>query len=136
LILALDIGGKRTGVAITDELEIIASGLTTINSKEIVDFVKQIRTEHVINTVVLGKPMHLDNTETHGTSIALSAAALLEKNFPDLEVAFVDERFTSKMATQVLLQSGATKKKRRQKELIDEISATLILQTYLETRRK
>lgn len=134
MIIAFDIGGKRTGVAVTDELEIIASGLTTIDSQELIPFLKQMRTQNVINTVVVGKPMHLDNTETHGTNIALEAEAKLKKAFPDLTITFVDERFTSKMASQTLLQSGVNKKKRREKGLIDEISATLILQTYLEIR--
>lgn len=130
-ILALDFGLKRTGVAISDENNIIASGLTTVQSKELMDFLADIVPEKNIGTIVLGEPKQLNTQDTHSSANVRHLREALEKRFMDLEIVMLDERFTSKMAMQSLVDGGVSKKKRRQKELIDEVSATIILQSFM-----
>lgn len=130
-ILALDFGLKRTGIAISDENNIIASGLTTVPSKELMDFLAEIVPEKNIGTIVLGEPKQLNTEDTHSSANVRHLREALEKRFLDLEIVMLDERYTSKMAMQSLVDGGVSKKKRRQKELIDEVSATIILQSFM-----
>lgn len=134
--LALDIGGKRTGVAITDELQIIAAGLTTVPTEELIDYLKRLVPDEQIETIVIGQPSNLDGTPTDANHIVNRERKKLSEQFPNIKLAFIDERFTSKLAKQAILDSGAKKKQRRDKELVDKVSATIILQTYLEIYSK
>lgn len=130
-ILALDYGSKRTGIAITDEMKMIASGLTTVATSELMEFLKKYIASEKVVLVLVGEPKQKDGT--HST-IEAEIQKFLKKFtnvFPDLEVKRVDERYTSKMAFQTMIDSGLKKKQRRNKALIDEISATIILQQYL-----
>ena len=133
-LIALDYGKKRTGIAVTDELQIIASGLTTINSKDLFPFLKDYFTEHEVEAIVLGFPKRLNNDPTHNTLPVLKLKEKLEKEFTTFKVHLVDERFTSKMAKQTVIDSGLKKKTRQNKALVDEISATIILQSYMESQ--
>lgn len=130
-IMALDFGLKRTGIALTDELNIIASGLKTVDSKELMSFLKETIPTKKIDTLVLGEPKRLDNSDTHITENVRLLKQALEKEFPTVKVILMDERFTSKMAFQTMIDGGLSKKQRQNKALIDEISATIILQSYL-----
>ena len=130
-VLALDYGSKRTGIAITDELKLIASGLTTVLTSELMSFLKNYITSEKVELVLIGEPKQEDGTHS---SIEVEIQKFLKKfskEFPDLEVKRVDERYTSKMAFQTMIDSGLKKKQRRNKALVDEISATIILQEYL-----
>lgn len=130
--IALDIGGKRTGIAMTDQFNIIASGLTTVQTDELIPFLEQLFNQHDVDVIAIGYPTNLNGTATHSTELVLNTIQILEKKFPTLEIRKIDERFTSKMASQAILDSGAKKKQRRNKELVDKVSATIILQSYLE----
>jgi putative holliday junction resolvase len=132
-ILAIDFGLKRTGLAITDENKIIASGLTTVDSREMMNFIVQLTKKETIDTIVLGEPKRLNNEDSHITANVRLLKEALEKQFPQIPVKLIDERFTSKMAFQTMIDGGLSKKQRRNKELIDEISATIILQSYLSS---
>ncbi len=132
-ILALDFGLKRTGLAITDENNIIASGLKTIDSKELLVEVHKIVSEKNIGTLVLGEPKRLNNEHTHITENVHILFEVLKKEFPTLFVTLYDERFTSKMASQAISMSGLTKNKKQDKALIDEVSATILLQSYMRS---
>lgn len=132
-ILAIDFGLKRTGIAITDENKIIASGLTTVDSKELMNFLIQICTKEIIETIVLGEPKRLNNEPSHITSNVHLLKEALEKQFTLIPIVLIDERFTSKMAFQSMIDNGMSKKQRKNKGLIDEISATIILQSYMQT---
>ena len=134
-ILALDFGLKRTGLAITDELNIIASGLTTVDSRELMTYLKSIVPVKNIGTLVLGEPKRLNLEDSHSSANVRLLKEALEKEFPLLTIALVDERFTSKMAMQTMHLGGLSKKQKKNKALVDEISATIILQSYLEQRR-
>lgn len=130
-ILALDYGTKRTGIAVTDELQIIASGLTTVETKELLLFLNDYFAKETVELVLVGEPRQRDGT--HSSVEEEIGKFLLEysKKFPDIPLQRVDERYTSKMAFQTMIDSGLKKKQRQNKALIDEISATIILQTYL-----
>ncbi len=130
-ILALDFGEKRTGIAVTDELRLIASGLTTVPTKEIITFLKQYLETEKVDVFVVGEPKQMNNTPSESEQYIKPFLLELSKHFPDMSVDRQDERFTSKMAFQTMLDSGLKKKKRKDKGLVDEISATLILQAYL-----
>ena len=130
--LALDFGLKRTGLALTDESRIFAFGHSTVESKDLVSVLKLLIPNEKVSTIVLGKPKRLDNSLFEiNQNIDLLIEAL-KKEFPSCEIVQIDERFTSKMASQVISQSGKSKKERQDKSLIDKVSATLILQSYLE----
>lgn len=133
-ILAIDFGLKRTGIAITDELNIIASGLTTVASKDLMVFLKKTVPEKNVGTVVLGEPKRLNMQDSHSSENVRLLKEALDKEFPGVQVELMDERFTSKMAMQSLVDGGVSKKKRRNKELIDEVSATIILQSYMSSQ--
>jgi putative Holliday junction resolvase len=132
-ILALDFGLKRTGLAITDENNIIASGLKTVDSKVLLAEVRKIVSEKNIGTLVLGEPKRLNNEHTHITENVHILFEVLKKEFPTLFVTLYDERFTSKMASQAISMSGLTKNKKQDKALIDEVSATILLQSYMRS---
>lgn len=132
-VIALDYGSKRTGIAVTDELQIIASGLTTIHTKDVFRFLKDYFSKNEVELIVLGDPKRLDGSATHSTADVHELKRKLGITFGK-EVVLVDERFTSKMAFQTMIDSGLKKKQRQNKALVDEISATIILQSYLETK--
>ena len=129
-ILALDFGTKRTGIAVTDELQLIASGLTTVNTTDLLDFLKKYFSEENVELILLGEPKRMNNEASHVETEILKFRESLEKS-TTIPIKRVDERFTSKMAAQTMLDSGLKKKQRKNKALLDEISATIILQTYL-----
>lgn len=130
-ILAIDYGQKRTGIAVTDELQIIASGLTTIPSETAIEFLKKyFGKEHVI-MVIIGEPKQMNGEPSQSTEIIEAFVAKFIKAFPEMKIFRSDERFTSKMAFQTMIDSGLNKKQRQNKALIDEISATIMLQDYL-----
>lgn len=130
-ILALDFGLKRTGIAITDELNIIATGLTTVDSRDLMAFLIQTVEQKDVQTIVLGEPKRLNTEDTHISENVRMFKKALEEQFSTLKIDMVDERFTSKMAAQSLIDGGVSKKKRKEKGLVDEVSATLILQSYM-----
>ena len=132
-ILALDYGAKRTGVAVTDPLKIIATGLTTINSQELIPFLKNYFINESVELIIIGLPVNWDESDTHGTALVKKAIVALNKAFPHLPIKEVDERYTSKMAKQAMIDMGLKKKDRRDKKLVDEIAATIILQEYLQS---
>lgn len=133
-ILAIDYGLKRTGLAVTDELQIIASGLTTVNTKELLFFLKEYTGKEQVELFLVGEPKRMDNTASESEAIILPFLEKLKKQFPLTPIIRVDERFTSKMAFQTMIDSGLKKNQRKNKALIDEISATLILQSYLYSK--
>lgn len=130
-ILAIDYGTKRTGIAVTDELQLIASGLTTVATGELLPFLKKYVAEEHVEKILIGEPKRMDNTPSDVESHILKFIEQLREAFPQLPLERVDERYTSKMAFQTMLDSGLKKKQRRNKALLDEISATIILQNYL-----
>ena len=133
-ILAIDYGAKRVGLAVTDSMQIIASPLDTVHSKDLIDFIKKYLLKEEVEAFVVGMPKHLDNTDTTATAGAKGCVTLLRKHFPQIPVHLHDERFTSRMAHQVILASGINKKARQNKELVDKVSATIILQSFLESK--
>lgn len=130
-ILAIDFGKTRTGIAVTDELQIIASGLTTVNTDDVFVFLKDYLLKEKVDLFLLGKPKQMDNSDSESEKLIVPFLKKLTKEFPLTPVKRVDERFTSKMAFQTMIDSGLKKKQRRNKALVDEISATIILQSYL-----
>ena len=133
-ILALDYGTKRTGIAVTDELQIIASGLKTVDTKDLMDFLKDYLQEENVEAIVLGEPKRMSNEFSENELAIQKFLKKLTTVFPNMGIIRVDERFTSKMAFQTMIDSGLSKKQRRNKALIDEISATIILQSYLYSK--
>ena len=131
-IVALDFGMKRIGVAITDDLNIIASGLDTVSNEYIISFLKNLISKNNINIIVIGKPMQKNNQPSDVEFEILKFIKKLKSNFPFIKLDRCDERFTSVIAKRVILDSGVNKTKRRNKSLVDKISATIILQSYLE----
>lgn len=130
-ILAIDYGKVRTGIAVTDELQIIASGLTTVPSKELITFLKDYISKENVELFLVGEPKQMDNSPSESEALIVPFLEKLSKAFPKTPITRVDERFTSKMAFQTMIDSGLKKKQRKNKSLVDEISATLILQSYL-----
>jgi putative Holliday junction resolvase len=133
-IICIDYGGKRTGIAVTDPLQIIATGLTTIDTKDFIPFLKEYFSKEPVEKILIGWPLNLDDTATHATPLVESAIKQLNKNFPSIPLEKVDERFTSKMEKQAMFEMGLKKKQRRDKKLLDEIAATMMLQEYLANR--
>ena len=133
-ILAIDFGEKRTGIAVTDELQIIASGLTTVATKDLIVFLKEYTSKESVELFIIGKPTRMNNTDSESEKHIVVFLKLLEKSIPTIPVQRIDERFTSKMAFQTMIDSGLKKKQRRNKGLVDEISATIILQSYLYSK--
>jgi putative Holliday junction resolvase len=132
-ILAIDYGGKRTGLAVTDPLQIIATGLITIESKELIPFLKKYFSTETVELIIIGLPKNWDESDTHGTALVQAAIKKLQKEFPAIPLKTVDERYTSKMAKDAMLEMGMKKKDRRVKGNVDLIAATIILQEYLQT---
>ena len=131
-ILAIDYGKKRSGIAVTDPLQIICTGLETINSHELIPFLKNYFITETVELILIGLPLNLDESETHGTAPAKNAIERLQKAFPLIPVKTVDERYTSKMAVHAMLEMGMKKKDRQVKGNVDVIAATIMLQAYME----
>ena len=133
-VLAIDYGLKRTGLAVTDDMQIIASALDTVETDNIFEYLKSYSSKENIETFVIGEPKNLDGTDTHNSQPVRNFKVKIEKQFPSIKIVMVDERFTSKIAFQSMIESGVKKNDRRKKENIDKLSATIILQDYLEQR--
>ena len=133
-ILAIDYGNKRTGLAVTDPMQIIASGLETVPTHTLVAYLKNYFQKEAVEALVLGMPKRLDNTDTDTTASVKALAKRLQKEFPEVPLHLVDERFTSKIAQQTMLAGGLKKKDRQNKGTVDMVSATIILQSYLESK--
>ena len=119
-ILAIDYGGKRTGIAVTDPLQIIATGLTTIASHELIPFLKKYFQQENVELIVIGMPKNWDESDTHGTPLVIEAIKKIKKEFPSMPLKEVDERYTSKMAKDAMLEMGMKKKDRRDKKIVDK----------------
>lgn len=134
-IVAVDFGLKRSGLAITDELNMFAFGLKTVNSSDLMDEIKHLTKSENVAAFVLGLPKRLNNTDAHVTQNVYLLKKAIENELPAVQVVLFDERFTSKMASQSMHAAGATRKQKQSKELIDMVSATIILQSYLDSIR-
>lgn len=134
-ILAIDYGGKRVGIAVTDKLQLIANGLDTIETKNLFAFLKKYFEQEEVECVVIGEPKRLDLSATHSTAMTEKFVSDFKLKFPGIAVERMDERFTSKLAVQAMVAGGLKKKDRQNKEIIDKVSATLILQSYLEHKK-
>jgi putative holliday junction resolvase len=132
-ILSIDYGGKRTGIAVTDAAQIIATGLTAIESKDLIPFLKKYFAAEQVELIIIGMPVNWDGSDTHGTPLAKAAIKKIEKNFPHIPIKQVDERYTSKMAKHAMLEMGMKKKDRQIKSNVDIIAATILLQEYVES---
>lgn len=133
-IICIDYGLKRTGLAVTDPLQIIATGLTTVNSPELIPFLKSYFAREQVELIVIGEPKNLDDSDTHATPLVHKIIKQFQKEFPQIPVTTVDERYTSKMAKDAMLQMGMKKKDRRNKKIVDEIAATIMLQEFMSQR--
>ncbi len=133
-IICIDYGGKRTGLAVTDPLQIIATALTTIESKELIPFLKKYFQQETVELILIGEPLNLDDSATHATPLVQQAIQLLKKEFPHIPLQTVDERYTSKMASQAMVQMGMKKKDRQVKGNVDQIAATIMLQEYMQNK--
>jgi putative holliday junction resolvase len=131
-ILSIDYGGKRTGLAVTDPLKIIATGLQTVETPKLLSFLKDYFSKEQVELVIIGMPVNWDDTATHATPLVQKFVKEFQKNFPSITIKEVDERFTSKLASQAMLQMGMKKKQRQNKAMLDEIAATIMLQEYLQ----
>ena len=134
-ILAIDYGRKRTGIAVSDPLQIIASGLTTVPTHQLMDFLLNYIKQEQVECIIIGHPKQLNNEDSENMKNIVPFINHLNMTLPDMPVQLVDERFTSVLAHQTMLAGGLKKKDRQNKALVDEISATIILQSYLESRR-
>lgn len=132
-ILAIDYGGKRTGIAVTDPLQIIATGLETIESRELIPFLKKYFAAEQVELIIIGMPKNWDDSDTHGTPLVHAAIKKLQKEFPNMPLKTVDERYTSKMAKDAMIEMGMKKKDRRVKGNVDVIAATIMLQEYMQS---
>lgn len=131
-ILSIDYGGKRTGIAVTDPMQIIASGLTTVDTKDIWTFLKNYFATEPVEKVIIGLPTHADGNDTHATPLVRAFLVKFKKDYPLLPIETVDEMYTSKMAVQSMVATGMKKKDRQNKKLVDEIAATIMLQDYMQ----
>ena len=132
-ILSIDYGKKRTGLAVTDPLQIIATGLTTVETPQLFKYLKEYFAREAVELIIMGEPKNMDDSDTHATPLVKQAVARLKKEFPTIPIKMVDERFTSKMASQAMIDMGLKKKQRQNKALVDEIAATIMLQEYLRS---
>ncbi|MBD0377676.1 MAG: Holliday junction resolvase RuvX [Flavisolibacter sp.] len=130
-ILSIDYGGKRTGLAVTDPLKIIASGLGTVETPKLISFLKDYFSKEEVELTIIGMPTNWDDSDTHATPLVKRFIQNFKKQFPNIPIEEVDERYTSKLASQAMLQMGLKKKQRQNKALVDEIAATIMLQDYL-----
>jgi putative Holliday junction resolvase len=131
-ILAIDYGGKRTGIAVTDPLKIIATGLCTVETPKLVKFLKEYIGKEPVEMVIIGMPTNWDDSATHATPLVKHFIEVFKRTFPSIPIKEVDERFTSKMAAQAMLEMGLKKKQRQNKATVDEIAATIMLQEHLQ----
>lgn len=134
-IVAIDYGRKRTGIAVSDTMQIIANGLTTVPTHQLLDFILNYVKQEPVERIIIGRPKQMNNEDSENMKNIEPFVRTLKKRLPDMPVEFVDERFTSVLAHRTLLEAGLKKKDRQNKALVDEISATIILQTYLESKR-
>ncbi|RDI05784.1 Holliday junction resolvase RuvX [Flavobacterium sp. AG291] len=134
-VLAIDYGLKRTGIAVTDEMQIIASGLTTVDSEKAIDFLHDYFAKEKVEKVLIGEPKQMNGLPSQSAPLIEVFITKFVSQFPDMQLERVDERFTSKMAFQTMIDSGLKKKQRQDKGLIDEISATIMLQDYLSRKK-
>ena len=134
-IVAIDYGRKRTGIAVSDTMQIIANGLTTVPTHQLLDFIVNYVKQEPVERIIVGLPKQMNNEASENMKYIEPFVRSLQKKLPDLPVEFVDERFTSVLAHRTMLEAGLKKKDRQNKALVDEISATIILQTYLESKR-
>ncbi len=134
-LMAFDYGTKRVGIAVTDPLQIIATGLQTVHAKDVVQFVKDYLKTEAVECFVVGDPRNMDNTPSESKKFVDQFVKQLKNNFPEISVELIDERFTSKIAVQSMIESGMKKSDRRKKENVDLISAVLILQSFLESKQ-
>lgn len=135
-IMAIDYGTKRVGLAVTDPLQIIATSLTTVHSKDVITFIKEYLTREVIDVFVVGEPKRMNNEASQVEVHIKPFIEQLRKNFPDIRIERLDERFTSKMAFQTMIDAGLKKKDRQRKELVDSTSAVILLQSYMESKNR
>ncbi|HYC39090.1 MAG TPA: Holliday junction resolvase RuvX [Chitinophagaceae bacterium] len=133
-ILSIDYGLKRTGIAVTDPLQIIATGLTTVKTQDLFPFLRDYLEKEVVELILVGEPKNWDESDTHATSLVRKFIRRLEKEFPAMPVKTIDERYSSKMARDSMLEMGLKKKQRRNKGLVDEIAAAMLLQEFLRMR--
>ncbi|UOQ73039.1 Holliday junction resolvase RuvX [Hymenobacter cellulosilyticus] len=133
-ILAIDYGNKRVGLAVTDPLQLIATPLETIHSQDLLTYIKTLHAREPLSALVIGMPKTLLNEATDSTSAVVGVVRRLRKDFPEVPVHEIDERYTSRMAHAAMLAGGLSKKDRRDKATVDKVSATLILQSFLESR--
>ncbi len=134
-ILAIDYGMKRSGIAITDEMQMIASGLTTVETPKLMEFLKKYFNDEKVELVIVGEPKQMNYEPSESAAMIDAFVVKFSRIFPEMKVERIDERFTSKMALNSMIQGGISKKKRQNKALLDEISATIILQDYLNYRK-
>lgn len=134
-IVAIDYGRKRTGIAVSDTMQIIANGLTTVPTHQLLDFLLNYVKQEPVERIIIGRPKQMNNEDSENMKNIEPFVRRLNKRLPDMPVEFVDERFTSVLAHRTMLEAGLKKKDRQNKALVDEISATIILQTYLESKR-
>ena len=132
--MAFDFGTKRLGIAVTDSMQLFATGLTTIHPKDVTEFLKKYLQTEQVETFIVGEPKQMDGTPSQSAPQVKGFVTILKKNFPDIPVEMMDERFTSKMASATIAQSGLKKSDRQNKALIDTVSATIILQSYMEKK--
>ncbi len=135
-VLAIDFGQKRTGIAVTDEFQLIASGLTTVETPLLFDFLKSYFIKEKVEKVLIGEPKQMNNEPSQSAPLINAFVEKFKTQFPDMEIERADERFTSKMAFQTMIDSGLKKKQRQNKALVDEISATILLQDYLSRKNR
>ncbi|MCB0643511.1 MAG: Holliday junction resolvase RuvX [Phaeodactylibacter sp.] len=131
-ILGIDYGTKRTGIATTDPLQIIVSGLETVATQEVLPFLTTYLAQEQVEKIVVGEPLHADGSPAQIAHLVVGFVRILKKTFPDIEVITWDERYTSETAKDIILQSGVGRKKRREKALVDKVSAVLILEDYMQ----
>ncbi len=133
-LLAIDYGTKRVGIAVSDPMQIIATPLETVHSKDIITFLTQYNIKEGVEAFIVGVPKRLDNTDTHATQLVNNFIKHLQRTFPDKPVHCIDERFTSAMATRALVAGGMKKKDRQEKGNVDKVSAAIILQSFMDQR--
>lgn len=132
--MAIDYGSKRVGIAVTDSLQMIATGLTTVHSKDVIQFLKDYTAKETVDCIVVGEPKQMNNEASDASRFIEPFVKHLQRTFPNIRVERMDERFTSQMAFRTMIDGGVKKKERQNKELIDQVSATIILQSYMERR--
>lgn len=133
-IICIDYGGKRCGLAVTDPLQIIATALTTVDTKELFTFLADYFSKELVELILIGEPLNLDNTPTDATPLVQKAIIDLGKKFPNIPIQTVDERYSSKNAVRAMVEMGMKKNDRRDKKTIDRVAATMLLQEYLSNR--